>query len=82
MEKIIYTFAALGMFVTFFTALGFIVKKVRRYNANKPRNKEKDYLNNYSYLDKKDFMENYLFCSKCKSYFNATKGYQCICDAR
>tara|TARA_R110002012_G_scaffold65424_1_gene171366 strand:- start:809 stop:937 length:129 start_codon:yes stop_codon:yes gene_type:complete len=42
MEQIIYMFAALGMFFTFFTVLDFIVGKVRKYNANKLRNKEKD----------------------------------------
>ena len=82
MEQVIYMFAALGMLFTFFTVLDFIVKKVRIYNANKPRNKEKDYLNDYDYLDKKDFMENYRFCSTCKRYFDAKEEYQCICYAR
>ena len=82
MEQVIYMFAALGMFVTFFTVLGFIVGKVRKYNANKLRNKEKDYLNGYDYLDKKDFMENYRFCRTCKSYYDVSKDYQCMCYAR
>lgn len=82
MNQVIYMFAALGMFVTFFTVLHFIVKKVREYNTNKPRNKEKDYLNGYDYLDKEDFMKNYRFCSTCKGYFDAKEEYQCMCYAR
>ncbi len=84
MEKVMYMymFAAFGMFVTFFTVLDFIVKKVRKYTANELRNKEKDYLNGYDYLDKKDFMENYNFCNTCKSYWNAEDYHQCMCYAR
>ena len=82
MEKVICMFAALGMLFTFLTVLYFIVKKVREYNANKPRNKEKDYLNGYDYLDKEDFMENYRFCSTCKSYWDASEDCQCMCYAR
>ena len=82
MEQIIYMFAALGMFFTCFTVFNFIDEKVKKHNANKPRNKEKDYLNGYDYLDKKDFMENYRFCSYCKSYWDSSEDYQCMCYSR
>ena len=82
MNKVIYMFAILGILFTFFTLSWFIVKKVREYNANKPRNKEKDYLNDYDYLDKEDFMENYRFCNNCNCYFDGKEEYQCMCYAR